>query len=43
MGLLLGVGHEANSLTVEKNKPVTKIHNEPWIWEDLKITCDKNE
>jgi hypothetical protein len=20
-----------------------KIPNEPWIWADLKITCDKNE
>jgi hypothetical protein len=27
----------------KKNKPDTNIHNEPWIWADLKITHDKNE
>jgi hypothetical protein len=26
-----------------KNKSVTKIYNEPWIWADFQITYDKNE
>jgi hypothetical protein len=38
-----GLGMGLTAFHCKKYKPVTKIHNEPSIWADLKIACEKNE